>query len=115
MPHGLRPFALGFRHPEAARHLWLASSKAPLRYDRARYEPDCWLFFGRETAGLPLWLRERYRDRCVRIPMLPGARCLNLSNSAAVLLYEVLRQHDFPALSGEGEMAETRGTDTLSN
>ena len=103
------------RRPEAAERLWLASSKAPRRYDRVRYEADCWLFFGRETAGLPLWLRERYRGRCVRIPMLPGARCLNLSNSAAVLVYEVLRQHDFPSLSGEGEMAETQGINTLSH
>lgn len=68
--------------------LWLASSKAPQSYTQVRYEPDCYLFFGKETAGLPEWFRTEYFHRCVRIPMVPGARCLNLSNSAAVLAYE---------------------------
>lgn len=63
-----------------------ASSKAPQSYTQVRYEPDCYLFFGKETAGLPEWFRTEYFHRCVRIPMVPGARCLNLSNSAAVCL-----------------------------
>ncbi len=62
------------------------------------------LMFGKETAGLPEWLREKYRDRCVRIPMLSQARSLNLSNSMAILTYETLRQQGFPGLLGEGEM-----------
>lgn len=90
------------RRPEAEGRLWLATSKAPRAYTGADYGADDWLFFGKETAGLPLWLRERYADRCVRIPMLPGARCLNLANSAAVLLYEALRQNGFPGLTGAG-------------
>lgn len=94
------------RHPDAQERMWLATSKAPRRYTQVRYEAECYLLFGRETAGLPRGLREKYPHRCVRIPMVPGARCLNLSNSAAVLTYEVLRQHGFPGLSGEGEMAE---------
>ena len=61
--------------------------------------------FGKETAGLPRELRERYHDRCLRIPMRPDARSLNLANSVAVLAYEALRQQGFPGLSGEGEMA----------
>ena len=95
------------QHPDAKDCLWLASSKAPQSYTQVRYEPDCYLFFGKETAGLPEWFRTEYFHRCVRIPMVPGARCLNLSNSAAVLAYEALRQQGFPGLSGEGEMAET--------
>ena len=63
------------------------------------------LFFGRETAGLPLAFRERHRDRCVRLPMVSGARSLNLANSAAILVYEALRQNGFPGLTGTGEMA----------
>lgn len=92
------------RHPEALRQLWLATTKAPQSYDRVHYDPDCWLFFGKETAGLPEPLLERFRERCVRIPMLSDVRCLNLSNSVAVLVYEALRQNGFPGLSGVGIM-----------
>ena len=64
------------RHPEAERDLWLTTTKAPRSYEAARFTADSWLFFGKETAGLPLAFRERYRDRCVRLPMvsegLPG-------------------------------------------
>lgn len=85
--------------------LWLATTKAPQDYTRARFRDNCYLFFGKETAGLPLWFREEHRQRCIRIPMRPDARSLNLSNSVAILTYEALRQLDFPGLSGEGEMA----------
>ena len=92
-------------HPEAAEDLWLATTKAPRPYSEARFSQDCWLFFGRETAGLPLAFREKHRDRCVRLPMVRGARSLNLANSAAILVYEALRQNGFPGLTGTGEMA----------
>ena len=62
--------------------------------------------FGKETAGLPEDLRRTYYDRCIRIPMRPDARSLNLANSVAVLAYEALRQQGFPGLSGVGSMAE---------
>ena len=62
--------------------------------------------FGEEGAGLPEWLREKYRDRCIRIPMISEARSLNLSNSAAILAYEALRQQGFPGLLETGSMAE---------
>ena len=54
----------------------------------------------------PQWLRERYRDRCIRIPMREDARSLNLSNSVAILTYEALKQQGFPGLSGKGSMAK---------
>lgn len=98
--------ALFRKYPRAGEDLWLATTKAPRDYTRARFSADCWLFFGKETAGLPREFRERYRERCVRIPMAGGARSLNLANSAAVLLYEALRQNGFPGLVGTGEMAE---------
>ncbi len=88
--------------------LWLATTKAPRDYTRAQYREGCWLIFGKETAGLPEDLRERWRERCVRIPMRPDARSLNLANSVAVLTYEALRQQGFPELSGVGEMAQER-------
>ena len=85
--------------------LWLATTKAPRDYTQAQFRPDCWLMFGKETAGLPEALRTSWYDRCVRIPMRPEARSLNLANSVAVLAYEALRQQGFPQLSGAGEMA----------
>lgn len=85
--------------------LWLATTKAPRDYTQARFRDGCWLFFGKETAGLPRELRERFSDRCLRIPMRADARSLNLSNSVAILAYEALKQQGFPGLSGEGEMS----------
>lgn len=86
--------------------LWLATTKAPRDYTEAEFRDGCWLMFGKETAGLPEDLRLHWYDRCVRIPMRPDARSLNLANSVAVLTYEALRQLGFPGLSGTGEMAK---------
>ena len=84
--------------------LWLATTKAPRAYDKAAFRDGCWLFFGKETAGLPQDFRLRHAGRCIRIPMREDARSLNLSNSVAILTYEALRQQGFPNLSGTGEM-----------
>ena len=88
------------------KHLFLATTKAPRSYDEADFRGDATLMFGKETAGLPEWLREKYRDRCIRIPMIAEARSLNLSNSVAVLAYEALRQQGFPGLKDTGCMAD---------
>ena len=87
-----------------AEDLWLTTTKAPRSYAEAEFRDGCWLFFGKETAGLPQAFREAHRDRCIRIPMRPDARSLNLANSVAIVTYEALRQLEFPGLSGEGEM-----------
>ncbi len=94
-----------FLQRHGAEDLWLATTKAPKSYHEAAYRDGCWLVFGKETAGLPEFFRERYRDKCVRIPMRSDARSLNLSNSVAVLCYEALRQQGFPELTGTGSMA----------
>ena len=60
--------------------------------------------FGCETRGLPESLLEKVYDRCIRIPMRDGARSLNLSNSVAIVVYEALRQLDFPDLSAQGSL-----------
>ena len=60
-------------HP--APDLWLATTKAPRSYDQAQFRDGCYLFFGKETAGLPLGFREEHRERCIRIPMRPGQLC----------------------------------------
>ena len=88
-----------------AQHLWLATTKAPQDYCQADLTGDCWLFFGKETAGLPEAFRLAHADRCVRLPMRAEARSLNLSNSVAILTYEALKQQGFPGLTGTGEMA----------
>lgn len=87
--------------------LWLATTKAPRDYAQATFRDGCWIFFGKETAGLPQWFRQAHAQRCIRIPMRPEARSLNLANSVAVLTYEALRQLDFPQLRGTGEMSAT--------
>lgn len=83
--------------------LWLATTHAPRPYTQARFQDGCWLFFGKETAGLPGAFQARFPERCLRIPMRPDARSLNLANAVAILTYEALRQLDFPQLRGEGD------------
>lgn len=80
------------------------STKAPRSYTEAAYGPDDFLIFGRETRGLPESLLSRVYDRCLRIPMVPGARSLNLSNSVAIVLYEALRTLNFPGMQEAGEL-----------
>ena len=86
--------------------LFLATTKAPYVYTEADFSGDVTLMFGKETAGLPEWLREKYRDRCIRIPMVSEARSLNLSNSVAIIAYEALRQQGFEGLKSLGSMAD---------
>lgn len=87
-------------------NIFLATTKAPRDYSEADMRGDVALMFGKETAGLPEWLREKYRSRCIRIPMVDEARSLNLSNSAAILAYEALRQQGFKGLKSFGSMAD---------
>lgn len=81
--------------PPGAR-LWFVESDGPQRYDQVKFAPDDYLVFGRETAGLPPQLLEANRDYWLRIPMFNDkARSLNLSNCAALVLFEALRQTGF--------------------
>jgi tRNA (cytidine/uridine-2'-O-)-methyltransferase len=76
--------------------LWFIESNGPKTYNEARYAPNDYLVFGRETAGVPKHLLEQYQDSWLRIPMFnPEARSLNLSNCTALVLYEALRQNGF--------------------
>ena len=86
------------------RQMWCLSTKAPRSYTEASYEEDCYLFFGKETKGLPEDFLEAHRDACVRIPMRSEARSLNLSNAVAITVFEALRQLDFPGLQDFGKM-----------
>lgn len=84
------------KHPNAA--FYCFSTKAPRAYSEVEYPDECYLFFGKETKGLPEDFLLANYERCVRIPMRDGLRSLNLSNSAAIAVYEVLRQHSFDGL-----------------
>ena len=82
------------------------STKAPHKHTDIQYPDGCYLLFGKETAGLPEKLLHDHPDTTVRIPMISEARSLNLSNSVAVGVYEVLRQWDYPALQNHGHLRE---------
>ena len=82
------------------------TTKARRTYTDIAYPDDAYLVFGREDAGLPEELLRANPDRCVRLPMIAGARSLNLSNTVAVAAYETLRQWGFPALQNHGELTK---------
>ena len=86
------------------RQMWCLSTKAPRSYTEAKFEEDCYLFFGKETKGLPEDFLEAHYDECIRIPMRADTRSLNLSNAVAVTVFEALRQLDFPGLCDHGKM-----------
>lgn len=82
------------------------STKAPHIHSDVSYPDGCYLFFGKETKGLPEKLLHDNPDSVVRIPMIDDARSLNLSNSVAIGVYEVLRQWDYPELLCKGQLRE---------
>ena len=84
--------------------LWCLSTKAPRSYVEADFQDGDYLFFGKETKGLPEDFLESHRDSCVRIPMRSEARSLNLSNAVAITLFEALRQTGFQDLLDHGKM-----------
>lgn len=89
-------------HPDA--NIFYYTTKARKRYTDVCYDKDVYLMFGPESRGLPEDLLLAYPDACVRIPMLPTLRSLNLSNSVAIAAYEVLRQWDFANMQLSGQL-----------
>lgn len=77
---------------------WFLTTKADKSYSEVEFGPEDFLVFGKETAGLPKELLAANPDHCIRIPMLPEIRSLNLSNSVAIVLYEAIRQQGFPGM-----------------
>ena len=86
------------------RQMWCLSTKAPRCYTEASFDDGCYLFFGKETKGLPESFLQEHRESCVRIPMRAEARSLNLSNSVAITVFEALRQQGFDGLLDHGKM-----------
>ena len=87
------------------------STKGTHRHSDIEYPDNCYLVFGKETRGLPEHLLMQYPEQTLRIPMMDEARSLNLSNSAAIAVYEVLRQWDYPDLLNKGELHRHRWED----
>ncbi|MBR2045595.1 MAG: tRNA (cytidine(34)-2'-O)-methyltransferase [Agathobacter sp.] len=90
------------KNPDAK--IYYATTKAHHVYSEVSYEPDCYIMFGKESAGIPEEILKDHPDTCVRIPMVGETRSLNLSNSVAIVLYEALRQNDFANMKLEGEL-----------
>jgi tRNA (cytidine/uridine-2'-O-)-methyltransferase len=90
------------------RIFYYSTTKALNMYSDVNYTEDCFIVFGKETAGLPEELLRENREWCIRIPMKEGIRSLNLSNSVAVVAFEVLRQGGFSGLKGEGALTKYR-------
>lgn len=86
------------------KQMWCLSTKAPRAYTQAEFSDDCYLFFGKETKGLPEAFLDAHYDSCIRIPMRSETRSLNLSNAVAITVYEALRQLEFPGLQDFGKM-----------
>lgn len=86
--------------------MFFYTTKAPRAYTEITYPKKVFLVFGKETKGLPEDLLFNNLDRCVRIPMLNDLRSLNLSNSAAIAVYEVLRQTNFEGLCEQGHLRD---------
>ena len=84
--------------------IYMATTKAPKVYTEVNYEPDCYIMFGKESAGIPEEILVEHEETCIRIPMLPEIRSLNLSNSVAIVLYEALRQQGFESMQRDGEL-----------
>ena len=83
--------------------IYMATTKAARTHTDVEYEDDCYIMFGKESAGIPEDILKDYPETCVRIPMWGEIRSLNLSKSAAVILYEALRQNDYMGLKMVGE------------
>jgi len=84
--------------------IYMATTKAKNNYTQVSYDKDSFIMFGKETAGIPEDILIKYPDTCIRIPMKPMIRSLNLSNSVSIILYEALRQNNFEGMETEGEL-----------
>ena len=84
--------------------IYMATTKARKVYTEVSYEDDCYIMFGKESAGIPEEILVENQENCVRIPMIGDIRSLNLGNSVAIVLYEALRQNGFAGMNLEGNL-----------
>lgn len=93
-----------FKEKHPGSRIWMATTKAKYVYTDVSFHSDDYIMFGKESAGIPEEILLEYEETCIRIPMLPEIRSLNLSNSVAIVLYEALRQQNFSDLQLKGEL-----------
>ena len=93
------------------RRIWYATTKAKRTYADAVFAPDDYIMFGKESAGIPEEILKDNEEFCIRIPMLPDERSLNLSNSVSIILYELLRQNGFEGMQREGQLHRLNWSD----
>ena len=86
--------------------IYMATTKARHVYSEVSFEDDCYIMFGKESAGIPEEILVNHKEDCVRIPMVGDIRSLNLGNSVAIILYEALRQQNFAHMNLEGHLHE---------
>lgn len=92
------------KNPNAREKMYLATTKSRRNYTDVSYEPDAYIMFGKESAGIPEEILVQSEETAIRIPMNQEIRSLNLSNSVAIVLYEALRQNQFQDMQLEGEL-----------
>ena len=93
-----------FKNSHPGAKIWMATTKAKRCYTEVSFGPEDFIMFGKESAGIPEEILVENEESCIRIPMLPEIRSLNLSNSVAIVLYEALRQNGFSQFQTEGEL-----------
>ena len=103
-----------FREKHPGARIWYVTTKAHKTIAEADFRDGDFLMFGKESAGIPEEILVREPERCVRIPMVSGERSLNLSNAAAIALYEALRHIDYAGLEKYGELHRLRWQEELS-
>ncbi|MGN0335662.1 MAG: tRNA (uridine(34)/cytosine(34)/5-carboxymethylaminomethyluridine(34)-2'-O)-methyltransferase TrmL [Lachnospiraceae bacterium] len=86
--------------------IYMATTKGPNVYSDAKFEPDCYIMFGKESAGIPEEILVQNKENAIRIPMIGDIRSLNLSNSVAIVLYEALRQNHFEHMNLAGHLTK---------
>lgn len=84
--------------------VYMATTKAEKIYSEAHFEPNSYIMFGKESAGIPEEILIHHKDTAIRIPMIGDIRSLNLSNSVAVVAYEALRQNNFEHMQLQGKL-----------
>ena len=93
-----------FLNKNPGARIYMATTKAHKTYTQVNYEDDCYIMFGKESAGIPEEILVNNEENCIRIPMVCDIRSLNLSNSVAIVLYEALRQNNFADMNLAGEL-----------
>ena len=96
-------------------NFYFFTTKGRRVYSDVKYPDNSFIFFGKETKGLPEELLLKHPDNTLRIPMIDEARSLNLSNSVAIAAYEVLRQWDYPELLNKGELHNHKWSEAENN